>query len=132
MIKITRLFKSFIYAFRGLVKVVREEQNFQIQLTAAILVFIAAVWLKISTTEWLVLMGIILLVLLMELVNSAVERVTDLFKPRISTYVKEIKDIMAAAVLLASLGAIVVGVIIFGPHVWSLISRNWLAASCLF
>jgi diacylglycerol kinase len=132
MIKISRLFKSFIYAFRGLVKVVKEEQNFQIQLTVAIVVFIAAVWLKISTTEWLVLMGIILLVLLMELVNSAVERVTDLFKPRISTYVKEIKDIMAAAVLLASLGAIVVGVIIFGPHVWSLISRNWLAASCLF
>ena len=52
----------------------------------------------------------------MEIVNSAVERVTDILKPRIHSYVKEIKDIMAAAVMLSSIGAVLVGLLIFGPH----------------
>ena len=56
------------------------------------------------------------LVILMEIVNSAVERVTDVLKPRINGYVKEIKDIMAAAVMLASLVALIIGVIIFWPY----------------
>ena len=53
----------------------------------------------------------------MELANSAVERVTDILKPRIHDYAKEIKDIMAAAVFLASFVAAVVGLIIFLPYI---------------
>ena len=56
----------------------------------------------------------------MELVNSAVERVTDVLKPRINTYVKEIKDIMAAAVMLSSFTAIIIGLIIFIPYLLNL------------
>lgn len=64
-----------------------------------------------------------LLVFLMEISNSAVERITDLFKPRINTYVKEIKDIMAAAVMLSSFGAVLVGLLVFGPYL-----IHWLLA----
>jgi len=56
------------------------------------------------------------LVILMEIINSAIERITDVLKPRLDNYVKEIKDIMAAAVMLASVIAIIVGLIIFIPY----------------
>jgi diacylglycerol kinase len=58
--------------------------------------------------------------MLMELANSAVERVADILKPRIHDYVKEIKDIMAAAVFLASMSAVVIGLIIFLPYLFRL------------
>jgi undecaprenol kinase len=117
MIKISRLLKSFNYAFRGLVKTFREEQNLQIQSIAGIVIMLIAVYFKISRLEWCVLIFIIGLVILMELANSAVERVTDVLKPRIDGYVKEIKDVMAAAVMLASLVAVIVGAIIFWPYI---------------
>lgn len=116
MIKLKRLIKSFTYAFRGLYKTFREEQNLKIQSTFGILAVLAGLYLQISRLEWCLLLLVIGLVILMEIVNSAVERVTDLLKPRINTYVKEIKDIMAAAVMLASLTAVVIGFLIFAPY----------------
>ena len=119
MIRIKRLLKSFIYALRGLLKVLREEQNLKIQATVAILVIIAALSLRISGLEWCLLILAIGLVILTEIINSAVERVTDVLKPRINGYVKEIKDVMAAAVMIASLAALVIGLIIFLPYLFS-------------
>ena len=118
---ITRLFKSFNYAFRGLVKTWHEEQNLQIHTVIAIIVVLFGAILKISINEWLIPIITITLVILMEIVNSAVERVTDILKPRIHGYVKEIKDIMAAAVLLASISAVIVGLIIFGEKLSKLL-----------
>jgi diacylglycerol kinase len=117
VIKIKRLVKSFRYATKGLWKTLREEQNLRIQTTAAIVVVIAGIYFKITRTEWALLIFVIGLVFLMEVVNSAIERVTDVLKPRINGYVKEIKDIMAAAVMLASIIAVIVGLIIFMPYV---------------
>ena len=116
MISIKRLAKSFHYAFKGLVKTFQEEQNLKVQTVAGLLVLLLAWQLKVSSFEWTVLILAIGLVILMEIVNSAVERVTDVLKPRINGYVKEIKDIMAAAVMLASLAAVIIGLIIFWPY----------------
>jgi diacylglycerol kinase len=121
MISVKRLFKSFTYAGRGLAKTWREEQNLQIHTVSALVAVALGYVLQISRIEWLVLILTILLVVLMEIVNSAVERVTDILKPRIHGYVKEIKDIMAAAVMLASIGAFVVGLLIFGPPILALL-----------
>ncbi len=119
MKKIKRLFKSFKYAIRGLVKTFREELNLKIQTIIAILVIILGIYFNITQFEWLVLILVIGLVILMEVVNSAVERITDVLKPRINSYVKEIKDIMAAAVMLASVMAVIVGLIIFWPYLFA-------------
>ena len=116
MIKIKRLYKSFIYAFRGLGKTLKEEQNLQIQSIVGLVVIILGWYFRIEVEEWLILIVVIGLVILMELVNSAVERITDVLKPRLDSYVKEIKDIMAAAVMLASVIAVTVGLIIFLPY----------------
>lgn len=116
MIKITRLVKSFTYAFRGLFKTFREEQNLRVQTLAGLLVTLLGWYFKIGYFEWIILILVIGLVILMELINSAVERITDVLKPRINSYVKEIKDIMAAAVMLASIIAVAIGLIIFAPY----------------
>lgn len=118
MIKISRLCKSFIYAWRGLCKTFKEEQNLQIQAMVGLLVLAMAWYFQISRWEWIVIVLIVILVILMELANSAVERITDVLKPRLNGYVKEIKDIMAAGVLVASLTAVIVGWIIFCPHLY--------------
>ncbi|MFC1678105.1 diacylglycerol kinase [Patescibacteria group bacterium] len=118
MIRIQRLFKSFKYALKGLIKTFKEEQNLQIQSTIGALVLLAAWYFGVSRTEWIVLVFIIGVVVLMELANSAVERITDVLKPRINGYVKEIKDIMAAAVMLASIISVIIGLIIFWPYIF--------------
>jgi len=118
MIKIKRLIKSFKYALKGFVKVFKEEQNLRIQSGVAILSIVMAIIFKISRLEWIALFFVILAVLLAEIINSAIERITDVLKPRIDNYVKEIKDIMAAAVMLASISAVIVGLIIFIPHIF--------------
>lgn len=118
MIRIKRLGKSFIYAIRGFSKTFKEEQNLQIQSFLGVLALALGFYFQIERFEWIVLIMIIGLVILMEIANSAIERVTDVLKPRINTYVKEIKDIMAAAVMFASLIAAVIGLIIFIPYLF--------------
>ncbi len=121
MIRFKRLFKSFIYAFKGLFRVLREEQNLKIQSFFGVLAICLGFILGIKPVEWCFIIVSIFLVLLMEIVNSAVERVTDVLKPRIHQYIKEIKDIMAAAVMLASLVSVIIGGIIFLPYILALL-----------
>lgn len=118
MIKIKRLLKSFKYAARGLFKTFKEEQNLQVQTTLALIVILMGWYFEIERLEWCFLLVVIGVVILMEIANSAVERITDVLKPRINTYVKEIKDIMAAAVMLASILAVIMGLIIFWPYLF--------------
>jgi diacylglycerol kinase len=116
MFRFRRLFKSFRYAVKGLVRVLREEQNIQVQTAIGTLALLAGLYFGITRTEWLFMIMAAGLVLVTETVNSAVERVADVHKPRMDAYVKEIKDIMAAAVLLASLAALATGLVIFIPY----------------
>jgi diacylglycerol kinase len=117
MIKIKRLTKSFTYAFKGLFKTFQEEQNLKLQALAGVIVVIIGFIFHLKASDWIALVITITLVLLMEILNSAVERVADVLKPRIDNYVKEIKDIMAAGVLLASIMAILIGIFIFFPYI---------------
>lgn len=116
MIRVKRLLKSFMYAFRGLVKTFREEQNLRIQTLIAVIVLLAAWYFGVSRIEWCILIITIGIVILAEIVNTAVELVTDVLKPRIDGYVKVIKDVMAAAVMMSSIVAVVIGLIIFLPY----------------
>lgn len=117
MIKIKRLLKSFRYALKGLKKTLKEEQNLQIQSVIALAVISLAFIFRVKRLEWIVIIFMIGLVILMELANSAVERIADVLKPRINSYVKEIKDISAAAVMISSIIAVIVGLIIFWPYI---------------
>ncbi len=116
MLSITRLFKSFHYASRGIIIAWRSEQSFRIQILVAVLVFLLAAWLPVSLGQAIVLLMLVMLVLTLELINSILERFVDVFKPRIHPMVEEIKDLMAGAVLIASVGALIAGLLIFVPY----------------
>lgn len=117
MNEIARLGKSFRYAAKGIAKVAREEPNFRIQLGLAVVVVALMFALGVRTPEKALLTLAIVLVLVLELVNSIFERMVDILKPRIHHYVEDIKDIMAGTVLVASVGALLIGVLIFWPYV---------------
>ena len=118
---ISQLIKSFRYACEGLISTYRSEQNFRLQVAVSVLVIAASFYFGISRKEWVIVLLVICLVLLLELLNTALEKVMDILKPKIHHYVKLIKDVMAAAVFLASLFAIIIGVLIFWPYFYALI-----------
>ncbi len=114
-----RLYKSFCDAGRGLRDVFKSEQNFRLQVFAAAVVVVLLIVLPLHNWERIVLILLMVMVLSMELLNSAMERLSDMLKPRLSPYIRMIKDIMAAAVLVTSLGALTVGILICWPYLVS-------------
>ena len=113
---LSKFFRSLKFAWQGVVLTARSEQSFRIQLGFAAAAFALGWYFRISRQEWAVLVVVTVSVLVLELLNSAVERLVDLFKPRIHQYAEEIKDIMAGAVFVMSLGSVLVGAIIFLPR----------------
>lgn len=111
-----RFLKSLKYSLRGLKYALTSEQNFRIQVVVAIVVIIGMIYFPLKVLEIVVILIMIILVLIMEILNTALEYLTDLLKPRLHSYVYTIKDLMAAAVLVSSLGAVIVGLIIFFPY----------------
>lgn len=113
--------KSVSYALDGL-KLALKEKHFKIHLLAVVLVTIAGLYFHISQTEWLVCLLLFALVISLELVNSAIERLVDLVSPQQNPKAGAIKDMAAAAVLVASIIAIICGFLIFGKYILTLFS----------
>jgi diacylglycerol kinase len=116
MNSLQKLFKSFRYAGRGMKYVLKNEQNFQIEILGGFFVIILMFLFPTRSLEKIALFIVIFAVLVMELINTIFERVVDMLKPRVHPYAQLVKDVMAAAVLLSSIGAMVVGIIIFYPY----------------
>lgn len=116
MLSLRRLLHSFRDAKNGLSFTFKNEQNFRIQILISFLVLVAAFVFPIKIWEIILLVMLIVFVLVMELLNTAIENFADLLKPRLHHYVSVIKDVMAAAVLLTAIGSAIIGVIIFLPH----------------
>ncbi len=115
--KLKRLYNSFIDAWHGLKYTYRHEQNFRIQLVLAFFVVVATFVFGLRTYEQIVVLFLILLIIVLELVNTIIEKFLDLLKPRLHGHVEVIKDVMAAAVFVASIGATIIGIIIFVPYI---------------
>lgn len=111
---VTKFIKSFTYAFAG-IRAATKEQNFRFHLMSAIIVIIAALLTGVSTIEWSILILVIALVLSLEMINSAVERVVDLATGEIHPLAKLAKDLAAGAVLIAAIASVIIGLIIFLP-----------------
>jgi diacylglycerol kinase len=118
---LTRLGKSFKYALRGLVYVFKTEANFRIQVIIAALVLVSFLFFPLTKGERILVSILLALVLIMELLNTAMERLADLLKPRLNHYILLIKDIMAGVVLLTSLTAFGVGLYVYLPYLVSLV-----------
>jgi len=107
------LWQSFRHAGRGLKTVFRTEKNFKIQFFIAILVLLAAWFRHLEEKLFMILLFAIALVMCLEIINSAMERLVDILAPRTHNFAKEIKDLLAAMVLLASIFAALIGLIVF-------------------
>jgi diacylglycerol kinase (ATP) len=108
--------KSFAFAFHGLVRLVRYEHNAWIHTLAAICAVGLGIWCRLSAVEWGLVLICIGLVLSLEAVNTAIEKLVDLVSPQHNREAGNIKDLSAAAVLIGSIIALGVGMIIFIPH----------------
>jgi len=114
------LTRSFRAAGRGVQIALNEERTFRVMTACALLVVAAICLLPLATSERIILLLVTGSVLVLELLNTAIERFTDLVKPRLSLYVRDVKDLMAAAVLLASGIAAAIACLIIGPHLISI------------
>lgn len=108
--------KSLRFAASGLKQTFQREQNFRLQVLVAAAVLVLIAVLPLTRTEAALLVLVATSVLVLELVNTIVEALLDLLQPRLHHYAGMIKDLMAAAVFLASLGALLVGTIVLLPH----------------
>ncbi len=107
--------KSFKFAIKGIFSFFKTEHNAWIHLLATIVVIASGFVFKINNTEWCWIIVAIALVIITEMINTAIEILCDIISKEIDPQIKKIKDISAGAVLIASIAAIVIGLIVFIP-----------------
>jgi diacylglycerol kinase len=110
--------KSFQNAFHGWWYVIRTQHNAWIHALVSLVVLSLALWLRLSTNDWAILILAIIMVWIAEFMNTAMEVVIDLYSPDIHPLAKVAKDVSAAAVMLGAVGAIIIGLLIMGPPLW--------------
>ncbi len=108
--------ESFACAFRGITALLKSEVHARIHLAATVVVIAFGWWFGITAGEWIAVVLAIGLVWVAEALNTAIEYVADLAHPDEHPEVKKLKDLAAAAVLFASIAALVVGLIVFLPR----------------
>lgn len=119
-----RLFTSFKYGIAGIAHAIRTQANFRIHLSISFVVIIAGLLLRSSNAEWAILVLTMMIVLAAELFNTSIEAALDRVSPEQHPLVKVAKDAAAGAVLITAIGAVVIGVLIFGPKLLGLIANR--------
>lgn len=114
--KIKYFLKSLKYAVRGIRYAWKTEENFRSEVIIAVFVIILSFVFPLRTIQQVLVGLLVVWVLTLELLNTVLERMMDIMKPKIHPYIKVTKDLMAGAVLVSALGALIIGIIIFYPH----------------
>ena len=110
------LSNSFKYAGMGILQVFRSERSFRLQLAVFVITIIAGFVFRISGMEWVFILAAGGVVLVCEMINTAIEYLTDLVTEEYRILAKHIKNISAGAVLVSSIIAMIIGLIIFVPY----------------
>ena len=109
------MLRSFGFAFSGLGHLLRTQRNARIELAIGVVAVAMGLVLSLSATEWAVLVVTICLVLILEGLNTSLELAVDLASPQLQPKAKAAKDLAAGMVLIAALGSVLVGALLFGP-----------------
>ncbi len=107
--------KGFKYATKGAWMLLKNEASIQVQAFLSILVIIAGFYFNISTTEWILQILAIALVMSVEGLNTAAEEIANFVHPDFHKKIGYIKDVAAGAVFFAAVAAVVIGCIIYIP-----------------
>ena len=110
-----KFFSGFLFAWQGLVYAFKTQVNLRFHFLVALLVVLLGLFFRVNQTQWLVLILCITLVISAELMNTAIEKLTDLVTTEMHPLAKIAKDCGAAAVLICAIGSAVAGTIIFLP-----------------
>lgn len=116
---------AFRHAFHGWWYVVRTQENAWVHAVASVAVFALSLWLGLNPTEWAILFVTVAMVWTSEFINTSIEATVDLASPDIHPLAKVGKDVGAAAVLVAALNSVVVGVLLLGPRLWERLRGLW-------
>lgn len=108
--------RSFVYALQGIWSGIRDQRNLKFQLAVAVVVVLAGFYLSITAMEWSIILLCIAFVIGLELVNTALENLVDLVTLERNPLAGKIKDIAAAAVLIASVISLIIGLIVFRKY----------------
>jgi diacylglycerol kinase (ATP) len=114
----SRFFKSFTYAWKGIRAGLAGERNMRIHVAIALAIVALAFYFKVTEGEWMAIAVAIGLVIAAELFNTAIEHLVDLISPERHAAAGKIKDLAAGAVLVSSVAALIVGIIIFMKYVF--------------
>jgi len=112
-----RLIWSFVFALNGIKQCVLKESNFKIHIFCTVVVIIAGYYFNISSVEWMLVLLCTALVLSMEMINTAIEKLCNVVHREIHPGIKLTKDISAGAVLVSAIAAAICGAIIFIPKI---------------
>ena len=104
------------YALKGAWLLLKSEASIQVQAVIALVMVLAGVYFDIAPTEWILQTMAIGLVMGLEALNTAVEKMADFIHPDFHSKIGFIKDIAAGAVFFGALAAIIVGCIIYVPY----------------
>lgn len=109
---------SFKHAISGIIWTLKNQQNFRVHLIISLTVLFLSFFLKVSKTETLLLVLVIILGLTAEMINTAIEEMTNLITIKWAKQAKIAKDISAGMMLLTAIGAAIVGLSIFLPYIF--------------
>ena len=112
------LVEAFRFAFSGLWYTLCTQRNMRVHLAIASVVIILGLWLNLSADQWAMIALASGLVLVSEMTNTVIENLVDLVCPDYHPSAKIVKDVMAGAVVLASIIAVIIGLLILGPPLW--------------
>ena len=113
-----KIHHSFGFAFAGIAHAFRDNRNIRIHTVIAVLVLTASFLLGLTNIEKIILLLVIILVIASEMINTALEEMTDLIINEHRQEAKAAKDVAAGMVLITAIGAIIVGLIIFAPYIF--------------
>jgi diacylglycerol kinase len=111
---ILKFIKGFGYALKGFGIAVKEQLNIKIHLLAVAVVIFAGIWFRLNTTEWSIIFLTFGMVIVAEMLNTAIEYLVDLVSPQYNEQAGKVKDVAAGAVLVAAIAAALVAASIFG------------------
>jgi diacylglycerol kinase (ATP) len=110
--------KSVGYAFKGAYHLISTEASLKVQFAIGILMTIAGFYFGLSTTEWIVQILVIALIMAFEGINTAIEEMADFIHPDFNKKIGLIKDISAGAVFIFAIAAIIIGLLIYVPKIF--------------
>ena len=121
---IKKRLQSFRFAIKGIKNLIINEHNARIHLTALLVVIGLGLFLKLELMEWVAITIVSGIVMLTELINTAIENLADMVEPKWNEKIGKIKDYSAGAVLVAAIVSVIVGSVIFIPKFIALFKLN--------